>query len=224
MGIPLPPEEEPNRASIQLYHHVASQALLRGKDVLEVSCGHGGGAAYVTRALQPRNYIGLDLNATAIDFCRERHRIEELTFEQGDSENLPFHNDTFDVLLNVEASHCYPAFHRFLMEVARVLKPGGYFAYADFRFSERFAEWESALASAPLRLLQTRNINTEVLHGINANSGRAEALIKRHLPKWMRSLGREFAGLKGSRVYESLESGDLAYRSYCFERPQNGSA
>jgi len=51
MGIPLQPEDEPNRACIQLYHHVATQVPLRGMKVLEVSCGHGGGASYLTRTL-----------------------------------------------------------------------------------------------------------------------------------------------------------------------------
>ena len=31
MGLPLPPADEPNRACIQLYHHVATQVDLRGK-------------------------------------------------------------------------------------------------------------------------------------------------------------------------------------------------
>ena len=43
VGLALAPEDEPNRACIQLYLHVASQVELRGKEVLEVSCGHGGG-------------------------------------------------------------------------------------------------------------------------------------------------------------------------------------
>src|SRR5689334_6482213 len=46
MAIPLRPEDEPNRGCIQLYHQTVSAVALRGKRVLEVSCGHGGGAAY----------------------------------------------------------------------------------------------------------------------------------------------------------------------------------
>ncbi len=53
VGLRLDPGDEPNRACIQLYHHVASQVELRGKAVLEVSCGHGGGASWITRTLQP---------------------------------------------------------------------------------------------------------------------------------------------------------------------------
>ena len=46
MGIPLMHGDEPNRACIQLYHYLATRVDLHGKNVLEVSCGHGGGASY----------------------------------------------------------------------------------------------------------------------------------------------------------------------------------
>ncbi len=216
MGLPLLPADEPNRACIQLYHHVATRVELRGKNVLEVSCGHGGGASYLTRTLQPSHYTGLDLNPAGIRFCQQRHQINGLSFVQGDAENLPFPDATFDAVINVEASHCYPAFPHFLAEVARVLRPGGYFLYADFRFSERFAEWEQALASAPLAQIDCRVINVEVLRGMDRNSQRSQELIVRHLPKFIHRLGRDFAGIQGSRVYTALQHGSLSYRSYGF--------
>lgn len=214
----LDPADEPNRACIQLYHHVATQADLRGKTVLEVSCGHGGGASWLARTLQPAAYTGLDLNPSGIAFCRRRHRVDGLTFVRGDAEHLPFADGTFDAVVNVEASHCYPNFPRFLAEVARVLRPGGRFLYADFRFNQGLVEWESALAAAALVLRASRVINAEVLRGMNRNSERSTALIVRHLPGWMHGLGRDFAGIKGSRVYAALENGDLSYRSYHFEK------
>jgi SAM-dependent methyltransferase len=221
MAIPLAPGDEPNRACIQLYHHVATQVELPGKNVLEVSCGHGGGASYLARTLQPKNYTALDLNPAGIKFCQQRHHVEGLSFMQGDAENLPFEPNRFDTVINVEASHCYPDFPRFLVEIARVLRPGGHFLYADFRFSERLAEWEKAIAAAPLKILHTQNINAEVQRGMNCNSPRSEDLIARHLPKFLRSLGADFAGVKGSRIYQALNSGELSYRSYCFLKPAN---
>jgi ubiquinone/menaquinone biosynthesis C-methylase UbiE len=219
MGIPLQPEDEPNRACIQLYHHVATQVGLRGKNVLEASCGHGGGASYLARTLQPQRYTALDLNPAGIRFCKQRHHVDGLVFVQGDAENLPFEPNTFDAVINVEASHCYPAFPRFLAEVARVLRPGGHLLYADFRFQDRQIEWEQALAAAPLQIQRTRNINAEVLRGMNRNSARSQDLITRHLPKFLHALGRDFAGVKGSRIYDALTSGELSYRSYCLEKP-----
>ena len=219
LGLPLSPADEPNRACIQLYHHVATQVELRGKKVLEVSCGHGGGASYLTRTLQPAHYTGLDLNRTGIAFCRQRHSLETLDFLEGDASNLMFADHTFDVVLNVEASHCYPDFPRFLAEVARVLRPGGYFLYADFRFRDGLAAWEQALAAAPLQLVQSRIINAEVLRGLDLNSARSQSLLVRHLPGFLQSLGRDFAGIRGSRVYTALQQGALSYRSYCFRKP-----
>ena len=221
MGVPLSPLDEPNRACIQLYHHVATQIDLRGKNVLEVSCGHGGGASYLTRTLRPAHYTGLDLNSTGIRFCQKRHQVAGLIFVQGDAEKLPFASNSFDAVINVEASHCYPDFPRFLAEVARVLRPGGHLLYADFRFGDGvisggFSAWEKALASAPLTMRQHRIINAEVLRGMDRNSERSEQLILRHLPSFLHRLGRDFAGVRGSRIYDGLVRDELSYRSYCF--------
>ncbi len=219
LALPLDSADEPNRACIQLYHHVATQADLQGKHVLEVSCGHGGGASFLARTLQPLRYTGLDLNPRGIAFCRQRHAgIAGLEFIQGDAQALPFADATLDAVINVEASHCYPDFPRFLAEVARVLKPGGHFLYADFRFNQGLAEWERDLAAAPLRLLAMRVINPEVLRGMDTNSERSLALIVRHLPTWLHPLGRDFAGIRGSRIHTALKHNDLSYRSYCFRR------
>ena len=46
---------------------------------------------------------------------------------------LPFDNESFDVLYNVESSHCYSDMEDSSMKLYRVLKPGGYFAWTDFR-------------------------------------------------------------------------------------------
>ena len=105
MALPLAASDEPNRFPIQLYHRTATQVDLTGKQVLEVSCGHGGGASYLVRTLRPASYTGLDLNPAGIDFCRKRHNLPGLDFVQGNAENLPFPDQSFDAVINVEASH-----------------------------------------------------------------------------------------------------------------------
>lgn len=216
MAIPLSAADEADRACVQLYHHVGSQADLRGKTVLEVSCGHGGGASYLTRTFGPAKYTGLDLNPAGIAFCRQRHQVAGLDFIQGDAENLPFPDATFDALINVEASHCYPDFPRFLSEVARVLKPGGHFLYADFRFKDSIPAWEKAIWEGPLELKTTSDIGPCVIRGMEKNSARSQEMLDRKLPEWLHGLGRDFAGVKGSRVYNALVEGELSYRSHHF--------
>jgi ubiquinone/menaquinone biosynthesis C-methylase UbiE len=230
MTLPLAASDEPNRFFIQLYYRTATQADLSGKHVLEVSCGHGGGASYLVRTSRPASYTGLDLNPAGIVFCRKRHNLPGLDFVQGNAENLPFADQSFDAVINIEASHGYPRFPRFLAEVARVLRPGGHFLYADLRPRNRIAEWEAALADAPMRLISHTVINAQVLRGMEKNSQR---LISRHMPAFLHGgmgrelLGiattgqsdavrlagsaREFAGMQGSRVYRALQSGEVSW-------------
>ena len=47
----LDSQDEADRFSIQLYSHVAGRRDLRGKDVLEIGCGRGGGASFMARYL-----------------------------------------------------------------------------------------------------------------------------------------------------------------------------
>lgn len=217
-SLTLAAEDEPNRACIQLYHHVATAVDLRGRVVLEVSCGHGGGASWIIRQLQPARYTGLDLNPAGIGFCQQEHQREGLFFVQGDAQQLPFPDASFDAVINVEASHCYPDFPAFLCEVARVLKPGGHFLYADFRFRERLEEWNRQRTAAPMTTVHTRDISTKVLRGMTRNAARSEALIQQIMPRLLLSLGRDFAGVPGSRIFEALKAGEISYHSWCLRK------
>ncbi|WP_317150791.1 phthiotriol/phenolphthiotriol dimycocerosates methyltransferase [Mycobacterium sp. 29Ha] len=165
MALPLADSDELYRPCIQLYYRTATQADLTDKKVLEVGCGHGGGASFLTRTLHPASYTGLDLNPAGIEFCRSRHTLAGLDFVEGDAEKLPFPDQSFDAVINIESSLLYPRFPRFLAEVARVLRPGGHLLYADVRPRYKIAEWETQLAGAPLRILSQRVINAEVMRG-----------------------------------------------------------
>jgi len=216
MALPLAASDEPNRFPIQLYHRTATQADLSGKRVLEVGSGHGGGASYLTRTLQPASYTGLDLNPAAIASCRERHDVPGLDFVHGNAEDLPFAVETFDAVVNVESSHCYPHFSRFLAEVARVLRPGGHFLYTDLRPRLGTADWEAALAGAPLRMVSERVINAEVLRALDERSEGSLEVLSRQLPGPLQGIGREAYHVKGSRFYRDLVSGEFSWRMYYF--------
>ncbi|HYB80779.1 MAG TPA: class I SAM-dependent methyltransferase [Mycobacterium sp.] len=208
MALPLAVSDEPDRFPIQLYHRVATQVDLKGKKVLEASCGHGGGASYLVRTLGPASYTGLDLNSAAVDSCGKRHQLPGLDFLQGNAEDLPFPDQSFDAVINIEASHCYPQFPRFLAEVARVLRPGGHFLYADARQSD-IAKWDEELGDAPMRLVSERVINAEV----------ARAMEKK-VPQLLKVMARVTPAFYVDKLYGSigrgLSHGKISYRMYCF--------
>jgi len=222
MAIPLEASDEPYRFPIQLYHRTATQADLGGKRVLEVGCGHGGGASYLMRTLHPASYTGLDLNPVGIAFCRQRHNVPGLDFVQGDAENLPFPDQSFDAVINIESSHCYPRFPRFLAEVTRVLRPGGHFLYADLRADVRVGDWEAELADAPIPLRSHADIKMQVLRGLRGMESAVESELEKNrptprLPANQRDVAGEAATWGGSKLYRAMQR-DFAYRMYCFAK------
>jgi ubiquinone/menaquinone biosynthesis C-methylase UbiE len=135
---------------------------------------------------------------------------------EGNAEDLPFADESFDAVLNVEASHLYPHFPRFLAEVARVLAPGGRFLYADFRRRQGVAEWEAALADAPMRELSSAVIDAEVLRGNEKNAPQKHDLISRRVSAIPRGVARYGSNATDWAFNGALQRGEFTYRMYCF--------
>ncbi len=67
---------------------------------------------------------------TAAGVAQERG-IENISYRQADAENMPFDDQTFDLVTCRIAPHHFPNPGRFLTECARVLKPGGMLGLVD---------------------------------------------------------------------------------------------
>ncbi len=205
-------KDEGDRACVGLYRRVVDGAELRGREVLEVSCGHGGGASYVKRYLGPGVMRGVDRNGRAIAFCQTAHAGSGVAFSVGDAMGLGFSEGVFDVVMNVEASHCYPDVGRFLGEVRRVLKSGGEFLYADFRdVGERRRQWEGEIARCGMEVVSCADISAGVLRAMEVNHEKYMGLIERRVPRVLWGAARRFSGVKGSMIYEALGSGETVY-------------
>ena len=217
----LAPEDEPDRSCIQLYHLVASAVDLVGRDVLEVGSGRGGGASFLARTLRPRRMVGIDVSPGTVALCRARHTVPGLSFEVGNAEQLGFADASFDAVLNVESSHCYGDLGAFAREVRRVLRPGGHFLYADFRSRDEVDAWRAGLLAAGLRLLAERDITSGVVAALDADDGRKRDLIEAQFVRPLRRAVGQFAGLRGTALYNELRSGTRVYRAFVL---QNGAA
>jgi len=209
-GIALRPEDEDNAYAIQLYHRVVGGRDLKGKDVLEVGSGLGGGASFIARYLEPRSVTGVDFAASAVAFCRRQHCVARLVFHHGDAQHLPFAANSFDVVVNVESSHCYPAFERFLDEVVRVLRPEGELLFADLRPRDKVAELREELQRA-LLVVEEERITANVFRALELYSDRRTTLIDTKAPSVLRKALRNFAAVKGTPTFESFRRGELEY-------------
>jgi SAM-dependent methyltransferase len=217
--LPLEERDEPDRDFIQLYHHVVATTALAGKDVLEVSSGRGGGSSFIARYLGPRFVTGLDRSGDAVAFCAKQHDAPNLSYRVGDAESLPFGEESFDVVVNVESSHCYGSVVRFLQEVRRVLRPGGYFFWADFRDRRHLEALDAAFTMADLPPFAKENITANVIASLDRMSARKLEAIRTYAPRPMIPLLKEFAGLPGSTIYRAFERREKLYQHYACRKP-----
>jgi SAM-dependent methyltransferase len=125
------PGDEPWRYNLNLIRELTRGVTLDGARVLDVGCGRGGTCSYLVRYHAPAEVVGVDLIAGQVENCRRAHQAPNLRFEQADAQSLPFADGSFDVVTNIESSHCYPDRDKFYAEVRRVLRPGGSFCYTD---------------------------------------------------------------------------------------------
>ncbi len=214
----LKPEDEADRYCIQLYHEVASAVPLDGLDVLEVGCGRGGGASYVARYLQPKSMTGVDFSAEAVQFCQANHSVQGLTFFEGDAENLPFPDKKFDIVINVESSHCYGRMSKFLSEVKRVLKPGGHFLFADLRGRGEIDALKDNLANSGMMVVGHWDITANVLKALDLDHERKVNLISQLVRGPLLKYFKEFAGVKEAGVYKRFQNGENTYLRYVLKK------
>merc|ERR1712045_162299 len=95
---------------------------------------------------------------------------------------LPFEDNSFDIVIDVESSHVYSDFPRFLKEVHRVLKPGGSFCWTDFRAAFKWKDVESNLKREGFTD-ELEDITSGVVRGLNSSSAEREKMIN-HLFQW----------------------------------------
>lgn len=198
------------RYNAQLYHVVAAQADLRGRDVLDVGSGRGGGASYIQRYLHPATTTGLDLAESVTAFCRRTYAgVGGLNFVSGDAMNMPFDDNSFDVVINVESAHCYDDVQRFLREAKRVLRPGGVLLCTDFTAPGRQSvfDWRAAGFGAA----RQTDITAGVVRALQVDDARRKQEIIDHVPFGLRWLGNLWSGRPGSWIYDDFVTGRRRY-------------
>lgn len=123
--------DEISRARYELEPYIppfASFSDADGKSVLEI--GVGAGSDFEQWCHHARHATGVDLTDAAIALTSERLGLrgmpeDRYTLLRADAENLPFDDDTFDIVYSWGVLHHTPDTSRAFAEVRRVLRPGG---------------------------------------------------------------------------------------------------
>ena len=106
--------------------------LIPGMRVLDVATGTGNVAVPLARV--GCIVTGVDIAPNLLEQARERAAADDLaiTFDEGDAEQLPYADASFDVITTMFGAMFAPRPERVAAEFARVLKPGGLLAMANW--------------------------------------------------------------------------------------------
>ncbi len=106
--------------------------LRPGQRVLDVACGNGNAALAAARRFG--EVVGVDYVPSLLEEGRERARAEgwQVDFREGDAEDLPFPDASFDVVLSTLGVMFAPNQEKAASELLRVLRPGGKIGMANW--------------------------------------------------------------------------------------------
>ena len=204
-------------AAVALYDRVAAQADLRGRDVLEVGCGRGGGAAYLARAHGAR-VTAVDATASHILFCRQVHG-DAVRFDHARAEALPGADGSYDAILSVESANYYEPFDSFVAGARRLLRPGGTLLLAAYQTFERPHAMHVALERGGFSLERVEDISAHVVAAMaRTRQGELAACVSRNSTLRARRHYAEF--LDGVFRNEDLASGRARYHCASWRRAE----
>ncbi|MCZ6598774.1 MAG: class I SAM-dependent methyltransferase [Planctomycetota bacterium] len=114
-----------------------------GKVLLDVGCGTGGNLAFVERRFPGLATCGLDVDAGALRYCRERGPHARLI--QGEGGRLPFGDTSLSCVLALDVIEHVDDDRALLAEFRRVLEPGGVLVASVPAYPSLWSEHDEAL-------------------------------------------------------------------------------
>ena len=110
---------------------------------LDVWCGTGFAVRYTASKLRDEGtFYGVDVAQGMIEIARRASSgHQNVQFEVASAEQLPFPDDYFDVIVCTNSFHHYLNPLAALVEMQRVLRPGGQVLIMDVTADNRFIVW-----------------------------------------------------------------------------------
>ncbi len=109
--------------------------------ILDLCTGTGDVARLLHQRYPDAEIIGVDFSEEMLKIAREKHKqIKEINFVEGDCLNLPFNNESFDLVTISFGLRNTADYNKVVAEIRRVLKLGAKFVHLDFGKDSKFAD------------------------------------------------------------------------------------
>lgn len=113
--------------------HVAERVrVLRPRRILETAAGTGIVTRAVAEALPAAEIVATDINPAVVEFAAQHLRSERVLFECADAQDLPYEDESFDLVVCLFGLMFFPDKQRANAEARRVLRSGGTYVVVTF--------------------------------------------------------------------------------------------
>jgi tocopherol O-methyltransferase len=127
-------KKDRRQAQIDLIEELLQWAnVTQADNILDVGCGIGGSSLYLAEKFGA-TATGVTLSPVQANRAIDRAKAAQVDahFQVADALNMPFADDSFDLVWSLESGEHMPDKAKFLQECYRVLKPGGTFILATW--------------------------------------------------------------------------------------------
>lgn len=145
-------------------------------DLLDAGCGPGSMIAILHEKMPDKHYVGIDLTPAMIESAKRKH-MDNTEFIVGDCEDMPFPDNSFDVILCSNSAHHYPEIEKFYHSVYRCLRPGGRLILRDFTSDNAIIRWLAFHLEMPLAHISGHG-DVDMLHRDEVQKGLEKAGMK----------------------------------------------
>ena len=109
-------------------------------ELLDCGCGPAPMLTLLHEKYPEKHFTGIDLTPEMIEVAKAKN-LKGVELIVGDCENLPFEDNTYDVVICCQSFHHYPNVQSFFNSVARVLRPGGRLILRDMTAKSKPVRW-----------------------------------------------------------------------------------
>src|SRR4051794_23246572 len=136
---------------------------------LDVGCGTGAFSDLIQRRCAPQSIVGIDPSPAQIEYARKK--FPDLTFQIGDSMDMPLDDNQFDVVASALVLHFIPDRGKAFAEMKRVLTSGGLVGGYTWKRSASadFAPYTAVIRAA-------KQVGAETISSATVPEGSAEGM------------------------------------------------
>ena len=148
-----------------LAKYIFASKFAENKKILDIACGSGYGSYLLSKTA--KKVYGGDVNISAIKIAISHYQHPNLVYKYMNAVNLPFPDNSFDMIVSFETIEHVLNYRKFLEECKRVLRVNGIFIGAtvnhsvvDIRQGKLF--WSDEMES----IFHTKEFNTKELSNL----------------------------------------------------------